>query len=203
MPDPDSTAADPPKPMLIYDYNPYSLPADYLQAIGLVVAASAQTESILQDFIGVLLGIDNIETLALTTHMAAPLKDHVIRALIELNASKASIVDEVDDLLDRVGDAMAKRNTIVHNSFAIHPDTGAIESHRLKARGSLQLDLVPVTVEELQEHAALIYEAGLDLIAFMTKCGLAPNNRTRPIHEPLNRGKKARAERRQQFGSDY
>lgn len=192
---------DPDEPV-IYDFDPRNLPPEYLQAVGLVAMASAQTESVMQDFIGVLLGIDNIETLALTTHMAAPLKDHIARALIELNGSTYAAVDDVDDLLDAIDQTLGKRNAIVHNSLIMHPHTGEILSHRLKARGALQLELRPISVKEIKEDAALIYEAGETLMKFMILHGLAPASRTKVIREPLDRSKKARAKRRDLAAGD-
>lgn len=154
----------------------------------------------MQHFIGALLGIDNIDTLALTAHMSAPLKDHVARALIELKTNVADNVDDADDLLDEVDRALALRNTVVHNSFAIHPDTGEIFSYRLKARGSLQLDLEPIPVEEIQQVAALVYEAGMNVTRFMMRHSLEARVRTKPLMVPLNRKPKARAKRRQNTG---
>lgn len=192
----DSTDGETPKPKVIYDFDPRNLPPEYLRAIGLVAMASAQTESIMQDLIGGLLGIDNIEALALSAHMPAPLKDHVARSLIEMNATDAAYVDLLDDLLDAVNEALAKRNVIVHNPLLRHPDTGEIFSHRLKARGSLQLELRPISAEEMEQDAALIYEAGIAIIQFMGAFGLESSMRTRPLWEPLDRSKKARAKRR-------
>jgi hypothetical protein len=196
---------DPDKPdgMLIYDFDPNNLPAEYLQAIGLVVAASSQTEAVLQDFIGALLGIDNIDAIALTAHMAAPLKDHVVRVLAELKSPYACDVDEIDDLMDAVNDALGTRNTIVHNAFAIHPKTGQILSYRIKARGTLQSDLTPVTVEEIRENARAIHEAGLNIVSFMLSRGLSPILRQAPLREPLDRRRKARTARRERHGERY
>lgn len=158
--------------------------------------AAAQTESIVGDFIGALIRADNIETLALYAHMTGPLKNHVARALLELNAANAAVVDDVDDLLEAIEDALAKRNTLVHSPLIRHPDTGEIFSHRLKARGCLQLKLVPILVEEIEQDAALIYETGLALAQFMTLYGIRPANRPFPLREDLDRSKKARQERR-------
>jgi hypothetical protein len=189
-----------PEPTIIYDFDPRNLPPEYLQAIGLVVAASSQTESVMQHFIGALLGIDNADTLALATHMTAPLKDHVLRSLVELKTDRADVVDDVDDLLDEVERVLALRNSIVHNSFAIHPETGEVLSYRQKARGSLQIDLIPIPVHEIQETGALVYEAGIKIVEFMIRYGLEARVRTKPLMVPLNRKKKARAERRQSNG---
>lgn len=121
-------AAATPQPGVVFDFDPRKLPPEYLQAVGLVAMASAQTETIVGDLIGALGGCDDIETLALVAHMAGPLKDHVARALIELNAVTAAVVDDVDDLLDDIGAALAKRNTLVHSPLIRNPDTGEILS---------------------------------------------------------------------------
>jgi hypothetical protein len=183
----------------IYDFNPNNLPPEYLRAIGLVTSVSSQTESILKDFIGALLRIDNIQTLALCTHMNIPLKNDIIRTLAELEAPTVNEIDKIDDLLDAVKDALEKRNVIVHNAFMIHPDTKEIFSHRLKARGSFQLELKPVSAKEIEEDAALIYKAGMDIMNFMISRKLSPSLRGRPLRESPNRSKKARASRHENF----
>ncbi len=191
-----NTEGGQPQRPVIYDFDPRNIPPEYLRAVGLVAMASAQTESIIGAFIGAILGADEIETLTLTAHMAAPLRDQVARALIELNATSADVVDDTDDLLDSINEALGRRNIVVHNRLIRHPDTGDIFSHRLKARGSLQLELKPITVAEIEEDAALIYEAGIALQRFMLLRGILPENRLGPLWEPLDRRKKARQERR-------
>jgi hypothetical protein len=182
--------------MVIYDFDPRNLPPDLLRAIGLVVAASAQTESIVQELIGALLKIDNIETRALTAHMSAPLKDQVARALAELSAPSVGEVDTIDDLLDAVNSAYEKRNVIVHNSLARNPDTGEVLSYREVARGSLRVSLQPVRVEQVEQDAATIYEAGIAIMRFMISRGIGACERTAPLHVPIDRRKKARTIRR-------
>jgi hypothetical protein len=186
----------PPRPGVVYDFNPNNLPDDLLRAVGLMVAATSQTESVVQDLIGAVLGADQVEVLALTAQMPALLKDHIARALIELNATTAETVDTVDDLLDAINVATARRNVIVHNSFARNPETGEIFSIREKARGSLQVDFAPVNAEEITKDANAIYEAGMNLMRFMLVQRLAPVKRTRPLRMPLDRARKARQKRK-------
>lgn len=181
--------------MVIYDFDPNNLPAEFLQAIGLVTAAAAQTEDVLQKFIGGLLQIDSIEVIALTAQMSALLKDQIARSLIELNATSAAMIDHVDDLLDAIADATARRNVWVHTSYARHPDTGEVYSIDFKARGSLKVSKHPVTTEKIKEDAAAIYKAGMRLMAFMSAFDMHPVDRTRPLHETLNRKKVARKAR--------
>lgn len=184
------------EPSVIYDFDPHNLPPKLLHAIGLVTAASAQTEHVVQEFIGALLGIDAIEAIALTTHMAGPLKDQVARSLIELNATNSDIVDHVDELLDAIKAASDKRNVVVHNALARHPDTGEVFSVRYQSRGSLQLSMQRIDIEEIEKDAALIYKVGMDLMRFMLAFNLNPAPRTRIIHAPLDRRKKAREARK-------
>lgn len=189
--------------MIVYDFDPNNLPPDYLAAIGLVVASASQTDHVMRDFIGSYLGIDIAESLALGAHMSTPMKDDIIRALVELNAPRACDVDELDDILDRVREATARRNSVAHNAFAKHPDTGQVFSLRERARGSLQVEMVPIEVAELKEIAAEVYAAGIALMEYMIARGIGPRERMKPLREPLNRGRKARKARRDEHGTEY
>ncbi len=183
-------------PSVVYDFDPRNLPAEFLRAVGLVVAASSQTEKIVQELIGGILQIDEAETQALTLQMSAPLRHHVARALMELNGANSIVVDQVDELLEMIAQANERRNIIVHNSFCIHPDTGEIYTLRAAARGSLQMSLQTVTAQQLESEAGKIYEAGIELMRFMVVFGVLPGRRTRPIREPLKRSKKDREARK-------
>jgi hypothetical protein len=187
-------------PMIIYDFDPRNLSREMLRAIGLLTAAAAQTENTIQGLIGGLVGVDDITTMALTAQMSALLKEHIARSLVELRAPTLAEVDYFDDLMDRANKAMEKRNTLVHNSLAQHPETGEIFSYREAARGSLQVKFTPITAAEIEKDAIEIYEAGMAVMRFMMSRGLLPPHRTEPLREAINRGKKARAERRKLNG---
>lgn len=189
--------------MIIYDFNPNNLPPEYLAAIGLVVASASQTDHVMRDFVGSYLGIDMAESLALGAHMSTPMKDDIIRSLVELNAPRACDIDDLDDILDRIREATARRNAVAHNAFAVHPETGQVFSLRERARGSLQVDMTPIEVGELHEIAAEVYAAGMSLMDYMIARGIGPRERERPLHEPLNRGRKARQARRDEHGAQY
>lgn len=183
-------------PAVIYDFDPHKLPKEYLEAIGLMVAAASQTEDIVGQFIGGLLGIDNLQSVALTTHMSGPIRDHIARALAEIEAPTEDVVHEIDEILDSINVAMEKRNTLVHNALGRHPVTNEVVSLRIKARGSLQAQLTPISVEGIREDATLLCNAGLKLMWFMSRRSVRPTIRNTPKRAPLKRGKKARAERR-------
>lgn len=72
-------------------------------------------------------------------------------------------------------------------------------SFREKARGSLQISLVPVSAKEFEEDARVIYGVGIKLKDFMLTRGLGPHSRLKPAYERADRSKKAREERRKAF----
>ncbi|NKB29114.1 MAG: hypothetical protein GKR99_16800 [Rhodobacteraceae bacterium] len=110
----------------IYDFDPLNLPKDYLVAIGLVTACSAQTENIVEQLIACLSGVDAIRGAALTTHMSAPLRDGAARTLSQLSDLSESAQNDLDDLLNNVNEAFARRNTYVHNTWASDKNTGRV-----------------------------------------------------------------------------
>jgi hypothetical protein len=188
-------------PSVIYDFDPRNLPPELLQALGLVTAAAAQTESIVQRFIGGLLAIDEIETISLTAQMSANLREQVVRSVLELNAANSWVVDTVDDLMDAIAVATDRRNQLVHTSMARNPETGEVFSVRFKARRSLNLDMDLIDVSQIEKDAAEIYEAGMKLMQFMMMFGILPADRTRPIREELDRRPKARKLRQAEYES--
>lgn len=186
----------PDEPIVIWDFDPRNLPPKFLRAIGLLAGASAQTEHIMGKFIGGLLGIDVIQSLAVTSNMAIPLKERVIRAVAELQAPNLMDLDRIDDLMDATISAFDKRNVILHNPFMIHPDTKEIFSHRLRVKGSMQLELRPITVEEIEQDAVALYEVGMDILRFIDSRELYPPLPTKPLRRAPDRSKKARQTRR-------
>lgn len=184
------------EPTKIYDFDPRNIPDDYLRAIGLMAMSSAQTESVVGEFIASVLRLDYAEAVALTTHMSAPLKDQICRAVYELNAPSVAAIDELDEILDEIKAASDARNVVVHNSLIRDPDTNEILSYRASARGSIMVSLQPVSVTQIEKDARRIYEAGMALMSYMVTRGLAPRDRSRPIREPLDRKKTAREKRK-------
>ncbi|HBR67898.1 MAG TPA: hypothetical protein DEA55_00805 [Rhodospirillaceae bacterium] len=186
----------PHEPKIIWDFDPRNLPPKFLQAVGLLAGASAQTEHVLGKFIGGLLGIDAIQALALTSNMTIPLKERVIRALAELRAPDLQELDKIDDLIDAAIAAFEKRNTVLHNPFMIHPETEEIFSHRLRVKGSLHLELKVITIEEIEQDAITLYEIGMRIMEFIDSRGLFPPIPIKPLRKAPNRGKEAREKRR-------
>lgn len=189
--------------MVIYDFDPTKIPDDILKGIGLVIVSATETEAIMQICIGALLGVDNVDSVAICAQMPFRLKDDVIRTLNELKAPSASELDKLDDILDRIASAMNIRNAIAHSSFPIDPETKKVYRFKEKARGALTADLVEVNQAELTSIATEVHESGLALQSFMISRGLYSRERQAPLKEPISRRKGAREGRRTKFGDDY
>jgi hypothetical protein len=183
-------------PAIVYDYDPRDLPAEYLQAIGLVTAAAAQTEHIEQMFIAACLGIDGEYGAAVTTHMTAPLRDNVARAAAELRINDVDALDLLDNLLDEVQAAAGKRNDVVHHGWCRDPNSGAVFTQKNTARGSVRVDLIPMSIDQIKGDATFVYEAGMKLLNFMTRYKLWPDVAPlRPRGHKTKAARKARAKK--------
>lgn len=179
-------------PKKIYDFDPHNLPSELLAVIGLMTASSAQTESCVESAIAGCLGIDAEYGKALTTHMSAPLRDSILRAVAEIKIDDLDALDELDSLLDAVNNAFAKRNGVVHHTWCRDPENGAIFTVKSTARGSLEMNLIPMTVDQVKSDALLVYNAGMDLWSFLLRHDLIPP--TPPVHRL--RAHKSKAERK-------
>jgi hypothetical protein len=161
-------------PSIIFDYDPRNLPQPILSAIGLVAAASAQTENIVEMGIGGCLGVESDYSMAVTTHMNAPLRDNVLRSAAEIKIDDVDDLDELDELLDAVNAAFTKRNMYVHNSWCQHPTNGTVYIQTTVARGSVDSELVPITTAKISADATEIYDAGINLLKFLNRLNLLP-----------------------------
>ena len=189
--------------MVVYDFSPENLPDDHLRAIGMLVVAGSQTEAIMRDFIGSLLGIEDFDAVALGSQMPFRLKLGVIGTLNELKAPSASELDALDDILDRINAAMDHRNDVAHSAFARHPETDEVIRFKEKSRGGLKADVEPIAAAKLLEGAKELTEVGLALQSFMMSRGFSLRERTEPLREPITRTAKARGQRRATYGEKY
>lgn len=149
-----------------------NLPQEILAAVGLVASCSAHAEYVIEEGIGGCAGLDIEYTAAFATHMAAPMRDQVFRALAEIRMENLDDLDKLDELLDEVKASMTVRNTYVHNSMCRDKDSGEILITTTTARGSVAVDLFPVTVDQIKRDASRIYRAGIALYMFLGERGL-------------------------------
>jgi hypothetical protein len=186
------------EPMIIYDYDPFNLPPGILEAIGLAVTSAAQSESVLDMAIGGCLGIESPQTLALTTHMAIPLKFSVLKSVAEFKL-EVDDLDALDMLLADLNTAFGKRNKYAHDSWCRHPTNGKVLRQTQEARIRLEMDLKVATVDEIKTDAKFIYDAGMALIVFLGDRDLLPaHSKTSPVRE--HKSPAARKKRRKAAG---
>lgn len=184
------------EPTVIYDFDPRNLPQDTLAAIGLVVTTSAMLEYTIEQGIAGCLGVDFEYGAAVTTHMAVPLRDSVLRSVAEIKINDLDDLDELDDLLEEAKNAFDKRNAIVHREWCIHPITNKVFTVKETARTRYEADLVPMRVNEIKGDAAFIYRVGLTLYDFFSRRGLIPSipSHPRPRHHKSKAARKKRRE---------
>lgn len=180
------------KPSIIYEFDPRRLPDDILAAIGLIATCSAQTESVVEAGISACLDIDFEFGAAVTTHMNAPQRDNVLRAVAEIKIDNLDDLDELDRLLDQINVAYAKRNAYVHRGWCQHPTNGKVFTVKTSARGRVETDLVGMNLADIRRDAQFIYQAGMDLQTFLIERGLFPKQPP----TSRNRFHKSKAERK-------
>ena len=156
----------------VYDFDPYKIPREILEAIGLVTACYAQTETMIQEAIAGCAGVDMEVGRALTTHMTAPLRIDVLRALAEITIDDLDALDQLDALIDQFNAAAKKRNGYAHHVWAVHPQTRKVLTINESARGTLKAEMTPVTVEQIRADALFIFEVGMKFMAFLQDHGL-------------------------------
>jgi hypothetical protein len=98
----------------VLDFTPHLLPQELLAALGLMAAAAAQTEDIIEMAIAGILGIDGERGYAVTCHMSAPLRASVLKSAAEIRFDNPAVLDELDILLDRIKLAQGYRNDMLH-----------------------------------------------------------------------------------------
>lgn len=186
--------------MIYLEFNPNKIPSEYLEAIGLVTASSAHTEAIIQEAIAGLAQLDVERGLAITTHMSAPLRDDVLRALAEIHLDDLDDLDLLDDLLDNINEQFKKRHLYVHNQVCINPATKDVALVKTSARGSVRMEDYPLSVAAIRADALAIYQAGLELFQFLGAKGLLPTLPSQPYGR-AHKSKSARKKRRKSAGS--
>jgi hypothetical protein len=183
-------------PFSSIDFDPRKLPKEYLEAIGLVAACSAQTENTIEMAIAGCLGVDGDYGMAITTHMSAPLRDDVLRAAAEIRIDNLDALDELDVILDNINKVVGRRNSTVHNLWGVDEKTGQVITVKITARGSVQAEYIPMSVDGVRADAKAIYDAGMDLLRFLIHYGLVPKlPKLRPRAHKLKAARKKRAKK--------
>jgi len=156
------------------DFDPRNLPKKYLEAIGLACACYAQTEDHVQMAISGILGVDGEIGWAISTHMAAPLRENVLKSLTDIKFENLDDIKEFDRLFDNIREAGKKRNEIAHNLWCTDEKTKEVLRLKTQARRRVDVELAPVSLESIKADADFIYTAGIELLRFLLTKGLAP-----------------------------
>lgn len=175
----------------VLDFDPQSLPQDYLAAIGLMSAAASSTDSIIEMAIAGMLGIDGEQGYAVTAHMSAPLRASVLRASAEIAISEGELLDDLDVILESIKKATEQRNAIVHGSWCVRPSDRAVFLVQQEARTHVEISARPLSVYEIKSKALALYESGMSLMSFIIAIDKVPRlpraDRIRGINTPKAR----------------
>jgi hypothetical protein len=101
-------------------------------------------------------------------------------------------LDRLDKLLDEVRQTFRLRNDYVHGSLCCDKATNEYFSSQYRARGSVDVDLVPISVGKIRSDANRVYQAGMKLFEFLDKRGLLGV----VMDAPRPRGHKTRSARK-------
>ncbi|MEQ1900129.1 MAG: hypothetical protein ABL866_05300 [Devosia sp.] len=127
------------------------------------------------------------------------MRDQVLRAVAEIRIDDLDVLDELDEILDAILDANSRRNDHVHNEWCRKPKSDEVFQVKAKARGRVEMDLIPVSIDKIKSDAQLIYDVGIRLYEFLRRhrliAQLPPPNRPRG-----HKSKAARKERRTFLG---
>ena len=148
----------------IYDFDPLNLPADLLRAIGLTVAASDRLESVVDDCIATVLGVEPPIGRAITAQLGLPSRISILRAVAHEAALPPDLLTALETGIKQAERASEKRNAIVHRSY-FQDRSGAVFSWKITARKRLKSDVLPVSIPLTEADAAFIIRAGDDLHA--------------------------------------
>ena len=148
---------------VLFDFDPRSLPAEYLQAIGLVIASAVQTESIVEDAIAGVFGLLTVKARILTNNMSMQVRSATLRTGAQERWGDGIEYDALDEALARVEKAIGERNRIAHMTWQIDPE-GRVYASKIRARDKLKVHFEQVPVENIQAIAAEIYDAGIQLM---------------------------------------
>lgn len=157
----------------LYDFDPYNLPDDILQRIGLIIACSTQTENLVEGAIQDLLSLQTVAAKILTTHMSMQVRLGVLRSAAEMQwRDDPATLSEFETVLQRIDAAIGERNRIAHVTWQRDPEDDTVFTSKIRARKALKVDLEPVTAQALDAIALEVYSAGLALMQFMGVRGI-------------------------------
>jgi hypothetical protein len=157
--------------MKTYDFSPGKLPPDLLQAIGLLVVCSEQTETIVAMFVHHLLGEGDVIGYAVTAELGLSAKLKLVRTLAAERLSDKPFLVRLDRALKAVEKAASPRGTAAHSGYFIDPEKpGEVNRSKITARGKVRHDISSASAVEIAAAADAALQAGLDLVRLLAVC---------------------------------
>jgi hypothetical protein len=157
-----------------------------------MTTSAAHTETWIDEAIAGCLGLDVEYGRAVTTHLTMPLRFSILRSAAEIRLDDLDALDELDVLLDRLEEAFNKRNPIVHHVWCRDPETGSVFMIKETARRRVEIESIPMSVDQVRSDALFVYDAGIALLSFLRAHNLVP---LLPI-APRPRAHKSKEERK-------
>jgi hypothetical protein len=161
-----------------------------------MTTSAAYTESCVDEAIAGCLGVDYEYGQAVTTHMTMPLRFSVLKSAAEIRIDDVDALDRLDDLVDRIERAFEKRNAIVHHVWCRDPKTGDAFMVKETARQRVEIEAIPMSADQVNRDALLIYDAGIELYEFLKAHNLLPPFPTAP-RPRWHKSKEERKKRRE------
>jgi hypothetical protein len=127
-----------------------------------------------------------------TTHMTMPLRFDVLRSAAELRIDDLDALNALGALLDRLKKAFDKRHA------GRDPETDNVVMVKEKARQRVEIEAVPMSADQVNSDALLIYSAGIELYEFLKAHRLLPPfpSAPRPRWHKSKEERKKRRERK-------
>jgi hypothetical protein len=88
-------------------------------ALGKLTVGFSELESVVKDFIGVLLGTSGYETIVVVSMVPFPHLLNRLSVLYKHNVFKEELVEDFDALIKRARECEEKRNPLVHGEFTL------------------------------------------------------------------------------------
>ncbi|MBX3488291.1 hypothetical protein [Parvibaculum sp.] len=147
---------------------PPFLPPHMLQAIGNLAAYWAYLESAVEIAIWTLLGVPRSKGAAITTHMGIVSRCDALRTLVSSEFSdNQALIDEINNLVSRIGTARIMRNNIVHAFWKHTPEGQEAAALKISARGKFKQTSVSYSLEDIVASTNTTFDLTSEIHAFL------------------------------------
>ena len=143
----------------VFEFDPRKLPADILQAVGLVIAASEQADETLNLCIESLLGISLPLRHAVTAQIGQPNRISILRSIAKETVAPP-LLQNLEAAIDSVEKTAELRNKVAHRAMFIDRETGGVFAWKVTARRGVKSEVEPITAAAIRATADTILAAG-------------------------------------------